>query len=329
MAHWRPLIRNEVVKMLRKRRFLVVVLILAVLIPIFTYAHYTSSKTAEQQLGTQDWHALLQQQIIDEQNRLGSSRLPATYRQSIQAEIQQQQYYLNHNVNPAAPGAATFMREFASETIALFLPMLIIVIGVDMVSSEWADGTIKLLLTRPVRRWQVLASKYIALVLLISLFVMIAGVLSCAISGIAFGYGSWTLPIFVGFSAPDATVQTVIHSVPQWQYIIMSFGLAWYVCLAMGTISFLVSVLMRSGAAGMGIMMAALIAGNLLVQLASSWPTIKYVAFVNLQLTDYLTGTAPPVAGMTLPFSLGVLAAWAAASLAAAFWVFTRRDVLA
>jgi ABC-2 type transport system permease protein len=49
---------------------------------------------------------------------------------------------------------------------------------------------------------------------------------------------------------------------------------------------------------------------------------------LNFKLTDYLTGQAPPVPGMTLPFSLAVLGVWALACLIVAFAVFTKKDIV-
>jgi len=45
-------------------------------------------------------------------------------------------------------------------------------------------------------------------------------------------------------------------------------------------------------------------------------------------LTDYLSGSLPPIKGMTLPFSLAVLGVWGLAALIVAYAVFTKRDVV-
>lgn len=42
----------------------------------------------------------------------------------------------------------------------------------DIVSGERTTGTIKMLLTRPVRRWKVLMSKLIALLMFVSLIIL-------------------------------------------------------------------------------------------------------------------------------------------------------------
>ncbi|MDN4593907.1 ABC transporter permease [Polycladomyces subterraneus] len=330
MRNFAGLVYNELLKILRKRRILVVLLILAVLIPVFTYAQYRTVQNTVKQLGTSDWRAVVQQQIIDMQNRLSSSRVPEEWKNWIRLNIQQQQYYLDHNINPTSPGAPTFVRKFAEESLSLFLPLLVVVIASDMVSSEYGAGTIKLLLTRPVRRSRVLWSKFVALQLAVALMLLLSAILSYVISGVLFGYSGWTMPVLTGFQERGGElISAHVHLVPQWRYILMSYGLAWFACAAVATISLMVSVLVRSTAASMGIMMAALISGTLLSQLAPSWSALKYLAFTNLELTNFLSGSPTMVEGLTLPFSIVVLSVWSLVSLIVAFAVFTRRDVLA
>lgn len=214
------------------------------------------------------------------------------------------------------------------QAVSLFLPMIIVVLAVDLVSAEYSEGTIKLLLTRPVRRWKVLTSKYITLLLFTSLTVLMTLLLAYLISGVVFGYAGWDLPVLTGFDVTGGELVTsAVFMLPQWKYLLMQYGLGWFVCIVVGTITFMVSVLVRSAAAGMGIMMAALISGTILTQMASTWESSKYLFVVNLQLTDYLAGTLPPIKGMTLPFSLAVLSVWAVAALIVAYAVFIRRDV--
>jgi len=322
------LVYNEMLKLVRKKRILVIILIVAALIPLFTYAQFRVTQTVEEKLGTTDWRATLQQQIIDTQNRLSSSRISDEWRKQIEIRLAQQQYYLDHDINPAVPGAPTFTRGFLDQAISLFLPLMVMVIAADLVSSEFSGGTIKLLLTRPIKRWKILFSKYITLILAVSFMIFVVGVLSSAISGLVFGYGGWAMPVLTGFTVVGGELVTSqVALVPQWEYLLMEFGLVWFVCLVIGTLSFMLSILLRSTAAGMGVMLATLIAGAILTNMASSWESAKYLFMLNLQLTDYLAGMAPPVEGMTLGFSLLVLSVWGLAGLLTSFLVFTRRDV--
>ncbi|MBS4171690.1 ABC transporter permease [Bacillus sp. FJAT-49736] len=322
------LVFNEQLKIFRKKRLFVIILIVAFLVPIFTYAQYKQNITIEKKLGTSDWRIQLQQQIVDIQNRLGSSRMPEDIAQYLKIELTQQQYYLNHNINPNSPGAPTFMRVFVENAINLLLPLLVMVVAADLVSAEASGGTIKLLLTRPVKRWKILLSKYIALLLSISFIVLCVGILTYSISGIIFGYRGWNMPMLTGFvTKGEDLITTNVHLIAQWKYILMEFGLVWFVCIVVGTLTFMLSVLIRTTAAVMGVMLASLIAGAILVNMVSSWTSAKYLFMVNLQLTDYVNGTKPPIEGMTLGFSIIVLLVWMIAGLIVSFAVFNRRDV--
>ena len=315
-------------KLIAKKRLVVIALIIGVLVMLFTYAQYKEIKTQREKLGTSDWRTILQQQIVDTTNRLSSSRISDEWKKQLQISLQQQQYYLEHDINPSEPGAPTFMRIFLENSIDLFIPLMVMVIASDLVSSEHSLGSIKLLLTRPVKRWKVLLSKYLTLCFAISLIIAITGILSYFISGVVFGYKGWGAPILTGFNVTDAGLNTSeVRLLSLWEFLLMDFGLVWFVAIVVGTLSFMLSVLIRSTAAGMGVMLAALISGAILSNMVSSWESAKYFFMVNLRLTDYMKGTAPPIEGMNLSFSMMVLSVWWAAALVVAFMVFTKKDV--
>ncbi len=325
------LVFNEMEKIYRKKRFLVITLLLIALIPLFVYGQVKQAQDVEEKLGTDDWQVVLQQEITDSQNRMAAStNLPEDYKRFRELQIQQQQYYLDHNINPNEPGAPTFVREFLVQGISYLIPLLVIIIAIDLVSGEKTDGTIKMLLTRPIKRWKILTSKYIALLLSISIIIALVVSLTYLISGVAFGYRGFDAPVLTGFSIEGETlVTTGIHSIPQWQFILMATGLSWFVGMVTGTLSFMVSVLVRNTPAGMGIMFASLIAGTLLQEFAASWDNIKYMFSLNLNLTSYLTGSVPMLEGQTMAFSVATLSVWGIVALIISYVVFTREDMLA
>ncbi|MCM3123053.1 MULTISPECIES: ABC transporter permease [unclassified Mesobacillus] len=322
------LVRNEMLKIVRKKRILIVAGIIAVLVALFTYSQYREIERRLERFGDVDWRTTLQQQIIDTQNRITSSGISDEWKSELLLRIQQQQYYLDKNVNPMEPGAPSFARMFAEHSINLFLPLMIMVVAADIVSSERTAGTVKLLLTRPVKRWKILMSKYIALILSVSIIVVLFGVLSYLISGLIFGYQGWSASVITGFSVEGNELNTnAVQMIPQWQYLLMEFSLVWFVALIVGTITFMLSVLIRNTPAGMGVMLAALISGAILSNMVSSWESAKYLFMINLNLTGYLSGQAPPIEGMSLGFSLVVLAVWGLAALIVSFGVFIRQDI--
>lgn len=323
-----PLVKNETLKLLFRKRFLVILLVLAALIPVFTYAQLKTARERERQFGTDDWRVVVQQQIYDMTNRLGSARVPEEWKRTYRVQIRQLQYYLDQGVNPAYPSGVTFTRMFLSESASMFIPLLVLAIASDLVSGERSLGTIKGLLTRPVPRWKVLLAKLVALGLFTALIVAVSIALSYLISGAVFGYGGWGVPVFAGFALEGTDVDlSRVHAVSQGMYIWMQAGLVWYAAMAVACLALLVSVLVRSTAASIVIMMAAVIAGMMLMNMADAWPAAKYLFVLNLDLPRYLSGSLPPVEGMTLPFSMAVLGLWSLVALAASFIVFSRQDI--
>lgn len=323
------LVCNEIIKMLKKKRFLAIVLILIVLIPVFTYARFRVAEDTKAQFGTTDWRVVTEQQVKDYTNRLSSPRLSEDLRRLLNVEIVRLSYALEKDINPLSPNGVSFAREFMVNALYLFIPLMVAVVGADIVSSEHSTGSIKLLLTRPVSRWKVLLSKLLTLILFVSLIIVLTGLLAYLMSGVVFGYGGWTEPVLTGYEITNNELSTTsVYTVEQWQFMLMEYGLAWFSCTVVACLSLLVSVLVRNTATGMGIMMSTLIAGSILSSMASSWTDSKYLFMLNLQTTDFLSGSLPAVPGLTLSFSLTVLSIWAAAALIIAFTIFSKKDVL-
>ncbi len=131
-----------------------------------------------------------------------------------------------------------------------------------------------------------------------------------------------------GFRLGDAGFDVSgVRVLPLWQDALAAWGLAWYSALAVGAVTLLLSVVLRSTAAAMGTMMATLIGGTILSRVASDWEGAKWFFVSCLPLPEFYTGVPTPYPGMTLPFCAAVLAAWGAAAVAAAFVLFVRRDV--
>src|SRR5437762_14137893 len=122
-----------------------------------------------------------------------------TWARSLRAEINRLQFYLDHDIEPDKPTAPIFVRTFANVAGFLLLPLLVGVLGSDIVSAESAEGTDKLLLTRPVRRWKILTAKLVTLWMFATLTLLCGALLSFAISALVLPRGGWNAPTFTGF----------------------------------------------------------------------------------------------------------------------------------
>jgi ABC-2 type transport system permease protein len=322
-----PLVENEVLKLLKQRRFRVVFLILVALIGLIVFAQ---AKGRQRFLTGRDWRVRVAERVAGMQNAVRTRRMPQTAERWTRFEIARLQYHLDRGIDPDAISGPLFVRIFANASSYLLLPLLALVFASDIVSSEFTQGTIKLLLTRPVGRARVLAAKLAALCLAITVMVLVGGLVAYAFGGLAFGYRGWGAPVLTAFHFAGGTFDTAaVRAIPLWEDVVLVFGLAWYAAIAVGALGFLASVLLRSTAAAMGTMFAALIAGTILPRVAPTWEAQKYLFATNLPLPDYYSGSPPPIEGITLLFAVVVLTVWAVAAVVTAFVVFLRRDVLA
>jgi ABC-type transport system involved in multi-copper enzyme maturation permease subunit len=153
------LIRNEILKVLRRRRFAIVIGILVAILSIVSYAQYRQLRNQQDR----NWRADLQQRVASYNNQLRRTPPNSPWARSLQVYTKRLQFYLDHDIQPDKPTAPSVVRGFANVAGVLLLPLLISVLGSDIVSAEHAEGTDKLLLTRPVRRWKILASKLVTL----------------------------------------------------------------------------------------------------------------------------------------------------------------------
>ena len=330
------LVKNEVIKIVYKKRVFIIFGILLILVILFAYGqYYTVNKNKEQlekRIGisqTYDWKMLAGQQIINQKNRLESAYVTENEKASINVRISQLQYAIDNNTNPIDTNAARFSIAFMEQAIYMFLPLLIIMLAADMVSGESTNGTIKLLLTRVVPRWKILLSKFIALVMLELVVLAFTLLASIIVAGLFFGFGGWMEPVTVGFKVIGGKLDSSsVINLPQWQNIVLVYALAFFVSLVIGCISFMVSVLVKSTATSIGIMMSTLVGGTFLSFFLSDWDIIRYFFMVNLRLTDYLSGNVQPIDGINMSFSIIVLAVWGIGALSVSFIRFTKQDIL-
>ncbi|MEK8127544.1 ABC transporter permease subunit [Paenibacillus filicis] len=91
----------------------------------------------------------------------------------------------------------------------VFLPLFVFMGAADVFSGEQGDRTLKLVLTRPVSRFKVFASKQLALALYIALY-LVAGLLASTLSALLFQQTSGIGMILDGLLAYGAAIVPLI-----------------------------------------------------------------------------------------------------------------------
>lgn len=329
------LIRNEVFKLLSKKKLRLIGIVLLIFVALFAYGEsYSYNRTIdrfETSMGQSDfdWTSLAKQQMSDLNRRLNSPYVNEGEKDYIEIEIEQLAYFIANDINPVTPSAARFSVTFVEQGIMMFIPLLIVILSADIVSGEIATRTIKVLLTRAVPRWKILLSKLMANYIMTTLLILVIALVAVAVSGLFFRSWGFDEPVATGFKLVDGQLNTEgVIAVSRATYMILIYSLAWFVSIVMASITTMVSVVVKNTSSAIGMVMAALIGGQFLQFFLSEWVIVKYFFVSNLNLTKYLTGTFQQIEGLSLGFSVFILLVWAIVSILISFIVFCQRDVL-
>jgi ABC-2 type transport system permease protein len=128
----------------------------------------------------------------------------------------------------------SFVCYFILQTLLIHVPLLIALVGGDMIAGEANMGTLRLLISKPVSRSTLLMSKFLATTAYTLLLLIWMAILSLLISLLIFGSGD--LLVFQG----DAVIQIEKADV-FWRYL-AAFGFAAIAMTTVASLSFLLSV---------------------------------------------------------------------------------------
>lgn len=329
------LIQNEVIKILLKKKMILIIMFLLIFTSLFSYGQqYSYNKNIERfeslSGGTEfNWRSLTEQRLNDLDKRANNQFIPEDVRASLEREIEQLNYFIDNDINPITPTAAKFNVDFAQQGITLLFPLLIAILAADLVSSEFSSKTIKILLTRAVPRWKILLSKFIALIMMTTILIFIIGTLSTLVSYGFFREWGFNEPVITGFKLNGGKLSSEsVVLISRLKYTVLIYSLLWFASIVIASITLFISVIVDNSASAIGILMASLIGGQFLQFFLSDWEIVKYFFVTNIDLTRYLTGSFQPIEGMSLNFSILILALWALILLITSFVIFNRKDVL-
>ena len=282
------LIENETLKLLRRRRPQLVLVILTIFLGVATYGQWRQQQNAIRNGDPSQWRAQVEQRVNDLERRAERRRIFVGFNRIMRFEAVRLRHHLERGIDPNAHTGPLFARAFAALASAVLIPLLVTLMAADVVSSETSTGTIKMLLTRPVARWKVLASKLVAGGIFATLWVAVGACLSWALGGLAFGWQGWTSPVLTGFrTTVDGVDLTGVRIAPLWMDTLAAYGLAWFGALATAAMALMFSVLFKSTAASLGTLATMLASGVLLTQIGGDWELTRWVFMTNLPLAQY------------------------------------------
>ena len=268
--------------------------------------------------------AKLQVAELDQQKAQGMYVSEESYEEA-QNQAAICEYRLEHGIenyiDEDGMTGSEYWNSFLQESMMItVVSVIMIVLAGGCVANEFANGTVKFLLVNPVTRRKIIVSKYLTMLLLSLLMILGVYVLAALIN----------LPFFgADFGVPYLTAANgEVTAGSGYLYALKDYLLEGVSLVAMTTMAFMISSMMRSSALAIGIGVTALLGGSMVVamlaQLGCDWG--RYFLFANMNLSQAASGnTVFP--NQSLGFSLGVLAVHMVIFLITAYDGFTRREV--
>ena len=312
------LIRNEWMKLWHKKAtWIMVAVLLLILIGISGIMKFVES-TYEQPENQPSWEEDAAQNQAFLKDQLANPILDDATKKQVEKDLAIYEYRLEKDLEPMDPTGRE--QSILDSNVMLSLVVLLSVIAAaGIVASEFSQGTIKMLLSRPVKRWKILTSKYLTILLFALALTMVSFVASL-IAGYLFYDSS-------GGEILDYRNGAVVE-VSYWGRVFLLYVLQFVGVIIYTTFAFTIGSVFRSSSLAIGLSIFLLFVGPPIVLFLSKYEIAKYIIFTHTDLTGYITGNLY-VPGMTWTLSLVVLTVYMLLFLVISFWSFTKRDVTA
>lgn len=322
------LIQNELIKIFEKKMswIFAIILILGLI-----GSAVLEMKVSDQQK-EDDWKVQVQSEInklekkmekAPSYNDLKEDEYPSEgTKEDIQAQIDDFNGNLTDNVNPYTT-SWSYLGDFGIAMKSL-ITLFVVIVCAGNISSEFSDGTIKQLLIRPHRRWAILLSKYIA-ILIYSIFLLAVLAIAGYLVSIAFfGTAGFNDNIYAYNSAfSPETVSGGVYFLQNLAYYLP--GLILILALA-----FMLSTLFKNQAIAVGIGIFVLFfsstVGSIIVGLSEKYAWTKALIFPHLDQTVFIMDDKI-LTNITMPISLGILGVYYIIFMFITFFFFQKRDI--
>ncbi len=265
-----------------------------------------------------DWKVVVQGELTSVKEQLGNPMLSESEKERLEDKEKILDYRLANSVEPLDNNSREKMI-MDSAGIGSIVVLLTVIVAAGIVASEFSQGTIKMLLSRPVKRWKILTSKYLTVILFGILLMLIGFVVSIICAFLFFQSGSGQELVWNGKEVVEASV---------WgnglYMLLLSFGNVFVTA----TFAFMIGSVFRSSSLAIGLSLFIYFMGSTVVMILSQYEIVKYIVFTHMDLTIYQSDFRI-VEGMTMPFSLAVLAVYLVVFLIISYTTFIKRDITA
>ncbi|WP_188456967.1 ABC transporter permease [Virgibacillus oceani] len=310
MSNFFKLLYNEQFKIyIRKSTWIMYLLLAGIIVTLAVVANSYGELNEKYQ--QDNWREVLQ-----EENNEINDTLKKNEDSFVSMQLEKNNFHLENDIQPREYDAWQFVME--NELLLSLVTLFTIIVAAGIIANEFKWGTIKLLLIRPLSRTKILLSKYIS-VLVFAFFTLLFVLLFSWIVGALF-FGVNGEPSFVQYQLGNYAEASVFEEITK------GYGYQLVTLLMMATFAFMISSAFRQSSLAIGVAIFLMFAGNSIVGFFADRSWAKYILFANTNLEQYEFGD-PMIEGMTLGFSISVLAVYYIVFLLISWLFFTKRDV--
>jgi len=312
------LIRNEWMKLWHKKATWIMTIILVIMLIGIAGIMQWATSTIQQTEKTPSWEVNLAENQAMLKAELANPNIGKAEKERVEEELALTEYRLDNNSAPLDPNSRE-LYVVDSHGMLSMVTLFVVIAAASIVATEFSQGTIKMLLSRPVKRWKILTSKYVTSILY-ALFLTVVAIVATIIAGYLFYDSS-------GGSLLEYKNGSVVE-ISYWGRVLTLYGLQFVGVLIYTTFAFMIGSVFRSSSLAIGLSIFLLFMGPNVVFFLSRFEFTKYVLFTHTDLTGYITGNMF-IEGISMPFSIAVLAVYVLIFLVISYWSFMRRDVTA
>ena len=237
---------------------------------------------------------------------------------TIKKRIAEAEYRINNNIKPEAED--NIWKRIADFDMSGFIALLLMITCTALVAGEFSEGTMKMMVSRPYSRSEILSAKLVATILYGLVLLITSIVLNFIASGVLYGFNG------IGAKEMLWTGSKILY-VPAVLKAMIIFGLGFLTVLTYVIIAFALSAAFRSRSLATGFsLFLYLVAGNLLGLLAIIFSWGKFLPFILTNFSSYIR-LGSTIEGTSLGFALASAAVYSILFCFGGYFIFVKRDI--
>lgn len=315
-------------KRLSSKVMLIIMLVIVIAIPcVVKFYRNSTSKNSTVVSVDKNWKEKVKQELAENEKQLteikkSKDKSMKMMQGSVEKTVAEDKYIINHNI---APSKDTSIWDRVIEIdnrsqYSSFLALMIIIVCTAQIAGEFSEGTMKMAISRPYSRSQILSAKLTSSILYGIILLIVTFIGNLVTTGILFGFDAMSAKAFLWTG-------TKILYIPGFLKALTIFGLNFLTIIFFTIFAFMLSTLTRSRSLATGFSLFMVLLGSGMVYLVavySDWG--KYLPFATTGFTG-IVNSGSAIAGLTLTFSIVSSLIYMALMLFVGYYTFQKRDI--